>query len=247
MSVAIFIGGVVLYLLFWTIFDPSTKRTISTLTDNFDEENKQIVEINYACASNSPLWLIVSYLYNFLLLSTAAVLAFESHKVKQEFNESSQLAFVTYSQFLVLLLRGIIWMLGARVKAASNANAYISLLLSLDVFTTICIYFVPKIMQAMKHQKDRPVMERQQSSLKPGSVESIRLSAAKEMQDWSKKMERLEKLEELVSITELTSLEFSCPNCKRRVSFHDESVLSIAAGDEEEENITEEETKNEIK
>jgi len=161
MTVAIFIGGVVLYLLFWTIFDPSTKRTISTLTDNFDEENKQIVEINYACASNSPLWLIVSYLYNFLLLSTATVLAFEIHKVKQEFNESSHLAFVTYSQFLVLLLRGIIWMLGARVKAASNANAYISLLLSLDVFTTVCIYFVPKIMQAMKPQKDRPVMERQ--------------------------------------------------------------------------------------
>jgi len=78
-------------------------------------------------------------------------------------------------------------------------------------------------------------------------VESIRLSAAKEVQDWSKKMERLEKLEELVSITELTTLEFSCPNCKQRVSFHDESVLSIADGDEEEENITEEETKTELK
>mmetsp|Transcript_44549 Transcript_44549/g.49678 ORF Transcript_44549/g.49678 Transcript_44549/m.49678 type:complete len:88 (-) Transcript_44549:18-281(-) len=37
-TVGIFNGVVVLYLLFWTIFDPSTVQTISTLTDNFDEE-----------------------------------------------------------------------------------------------------------------------------------------------------------------------------------------------------------------
>jgi len=239
MTVAIFIGVVLLYLLVWTIVDPSKVETISTLTDDFNEEQEQVVEINYSCASNYPAWLAISYFYQFFLLSAATILAFQSYKVKQEFNESSRLAYVIYAQFLVLLLRAIIWIFQAQIKAC-DANAIISLLLSLDVIMTICIYFVPKLRNGMKPQEDYKDME-DSKICKVGSVEQIRLDAAKELQDWERRMELLdaakEELKEMESSRDLASLEFSCPSCscpscKQKILLRDGSLPLLPLGKE---------------
>jgi len=234
MTSAIFICVVLLYLLVWTIVDPSKVETISTLTDDFDEEQQQIVEINYACASYYPAWLVIMYLYQFLLLIAATFLALQNYNVKQEFNESSRLAYVIYSQFLILLLRAIIWISKARMKAYTT-NAIISFLLSVDVIMTICIYFVPKIRNGMKPQEDYKETE-DWRRCKLGSVEQIRLDAAKELKDWEKRMELLStakaELKDMESSRDIASLEFgcpscSCPSCKRRISFRDGSLQSL--------------------
>jgi len=162
-----------------------------------------------------------------------------SYKVKQEFNESSRLAYVIYAQFLVLLLRAIIWIFQAQIKAC-DANAIISLLLSVDVIMTICIYFVPKLRNGMKPQEDYKDME-DSKICKVGSVEQIRLDAAKELQDWERRMELLdaakEELKEMESSRDLASLEFSCPSCscpscKQKILLRDGSLPLLPLGKE---------------
>jgi len=127
----------------------------------------------------------------------ATVLAFQSRKVRQEFNESSRLGFVVYSQFLFLVLRTIIWSFGSFLTA-NVANAIASYLLSADVIVTICIYFVPKLLDAMKPQENfndsRSISyysERDTRSNQLGrrlsTVEVIRIDHAREKKEWEER------------------------------------------------------------
>jgi hypothetical protein len=197
MAVGIIISLVVFYLFIWTVIDPSTRQTNRTLTEELNEDGGQVIEVNFSCSSESSVWLVIVYIYQFLLLMAATVLAFQSRKVRQEFNESSRLGFVVYSQFLFLVLRTIIWSFGSFLTA-NVANAIASYLLSADVIVTICIYFVPKLLDAMKPQENfndsRSISyysERDTRSNQLGrrlsTVEVIRIDHAREKKEWEER------------------------------------------------------------
>mmetsp|Transcript_69426 Transcript_69426/g.103336 ORF Transcript_69426/g.103336 Transcript_69426/m.103336 type:complete len:917 (-) Transcript_69426:138-2888(-) len=147
MTVGVIIAAVTIFLLIWTVMDPLSRQSNKKLTNDLNEDNGQIVAINYSCASDSPVWLACAYIYQLLLLVTSTVLAFQSRKVKQEFNESNSLVFVIYAHSVVLLLRIVLWLFRSSIQA-NYAMAITSYLLSMDIFLTLVIYFVPKLVAA---------------------------------------------------------------------------------------------------
>ena len=151
--VGVFLAAVAIYLIAWTVVDPYTRQTTKSLSDETNESGGQVVEITYSCASQSSVWLIIVYIYIFLLLIAATVLAFQSRNVKQEFRESGKLAMLVYTHFLFILLRAIIWIFGSSIDAnvASTISSY---LLSVDTLVSLGLYFVPKLLDARKAQSD---------------------------------------------------------------------------------------------
>ena len=238
MTVGIIISLVALYLLIWTIIDPSTRQTNRELTDELNEDGGQVIEVNFSCSSESSVWLVIVYIYQFLLLMAATVLAFQSRKVRQEFNESIRLGFVVYSQFLFLVIRTIIWSFGSFLTT-NIANAIASYLLSADVIVTVCVYFVPKLLDAMKPQEDfqdstRSISyysERDTRANQVGrplsTVEIIRIDHARETKEWENRARQFEAATRRGSTGSRISMESSITTdsapiaAKRRASYRE--------------------------
>lgn len=187
--------AITIFLIFWTILDSSTAIPYYTLTDNDNESGGSIVEIGLMCGStgsinagefgkgtvngefgNFSLWYVVQYVYQFFLLITAAVLAFQTRKVRQEFNESSRLAFVIYSNFFFFLLQLVFWILeNYKTIDYILTSGLVSFILSLDALIELCIYFLPKLYTAtQKKEKKRTTMELYMHAINGGLSHPIR-------------------------------------------------------------------------
>mmetsp|Transcript_7699 Transcript_7699/g.10668 ORF Transcript_7699/g.10668 Transcript_7699/m.10668 type:complete len:700 (+) Transcript_7699:666-2765(+) len=178
MSVSSIIILVAIYLLTWTLVDPPDRQSNRRLTDDINEDGGQIIEIGYLCRSDSAAWFAISYVYQFVVLVAATVLAFQNRNVRQEFNDSSRLAFIIYAHSILLLLRMLVVYYGSSLK--TNLVATItSYLLSADIIQTLAIYFVPKLHAAStisdRKSERSPICDKDS---KLSSVEKIRLSAA---------------------------------------------------------------------
>jgi len=157
------IGLVIAFLIAWTVVDPFTKKRRKDLTGERNEYDGEVVEMYYTCSSESSIWYIVLYVYVFLLIVAATVLAIQTRKVKQEFNESIRLGHVVYAHFLVEILLVLVWMLGpdySHTLKANTAAAIKSYLLSINTLVILAVYFYPKILSARK-----PVREDHRSSI----------------------------------------------------------------------------------
>ena len=104
--VAIFVVIVFSYLVAWTVVDPPKREEFLTLPD----ETATRVEKSVQCASDSALWKMVEYIWEFLLIIAATLLAYQARHVRQEFNESELLYRLCYVQFFFLVLRTL-WLI----------------------------------------------------------------------------------------------------------------------------------------
>lgn len=168
-------GLVALYLLIWAVFDPNTLRTTMELTSDVNEDEHQIVLMIHECASQSPAWIIATYVYQFLLLVAASVLAFQNQKADSRFVESFRLALVIYSHFLFTLLRALVWVFRKNLHQVTVSVA-VSILLSLDVFAGLGIYFLPKIKEVITPGTSTETPNHPQVS---GTVEMIRRAVSR--------------------------------------------------------------------
>lgn len=73
---AVFVVGaiVVIFLVVWTILDPSEKTSEFNLTEDKTEEGDTIVLRTYYCSSESDAWLFVSVGWQALLLFCGTIL-----------------------------------------------------------------------------------------------------------------------------------------------------------------------------
>ena len=122
-----------------------------------------VVATAIVCASNSKLWDMMALCWNGILILCATVLAFQSRNVKEEFNDSRSLGIMIYSHFVFAVLRVVSFGLnGVQDSDAENSGGYSSIsastlaaassvLLSLDVITSVTIYVVPKLDSARKN------------------------------------------------------------------------------------------------
>ena len=136
-------GLVVIYMTIWTIFDPPEKEGEYELTNSRTAQGETIVSVTYYCASSSRVWMLVAVGVQGLLLLCASVLAFMTRKMRKDINEANTIAFLIYWNFVCVLLRIILFLLHDKVDAA-KLNRSLSMIISLDSFATIIIYFVPK-------------------------------------------------------------------------------------------------------
>jgi len=136
-------GCVAIYLLVWTILDPNTLKTHKELSNHVNEDGGQIVQVTYYCESSTSVWAYISYVYQFLLVVAATVLAFQNQHVDKRFNESFQLALVIYSHFCFIVVNAIFWTLTSLEYI--TIAIITSFLLSFDVLTSLVFYFLPKV------------------------------------------------------------------------------------------------------
>ena len=142
-TVAMISTIVVIFLALWTGLDPPYIMAEYTLTDVVSMQNETFVYVEYYCSSDSSVWNYVSVAWNGLMLLTATVLAFQTRKLRQDFNESQTLAIMIYSHSVFVVLRLITFFLNSELSKA-DLTRYRSLIYSLDTIATIVIYFLPK-------------------------------------------------------------------------------------------------------
>jgi len=163
-SRSLWVVGVVVvvigFLTIWTTVDPTQRHEGRHLKEVGD-----VMEVvtTVVCASDSTSWGLVVLCWNGILVLCATVLAFQSRKVKGEFNDFKSLRMMIYSHFMFALLRVIMFgvsanqisldegeRVGSRAINPSTLATANSLLLSLDVITAVTKYVVPKLVAVGK-------------------------------------------------------------------------------------------------
>ena len=148
-------GGVVVFLIVWSVLDPFTATKEVRLTGDPNGFGGEWVEMYESCSTKQSFWYLVVFVYNILLCVAATVLAVQTRNVKQEFNESIRLGHVVYATFLTQLLLVLIWMLGpdnSSLLKPTTAAAISSFLLTTNIIVMLVVYFFPKIITARKPQ-----------------------------------------------------------------------------------------------
>jgi hypothetical protein len=140
------VGFILIVLIVWTVLDPP--RSVQELVL---DATGATVEMSLECSSNHDLWFVGVLCWQSLLLLTAAVLAFQSRDIVQDFNESRSLGTMVYSYVLFLILRGVVDNLEQNEILPPNVVVgATSVLLSLDTLLAMGIYLVPKCLEAKK-------------------------------------------------------------------------------------------------
>ena len=135
---------VVIFLIFWSTLDPPKQGSLLELSDETTAAGETVVLTQSFCASKSDYWRYLGALWHSLLLLSATVLAFQTRKLRTDFNESQTLALLIYSQFIFVILRIITF----SIETADNYSEILrfqSLIYSCDVITAVCVYFVTKL------------------------------------------------------------------------------------------------------
>jgi 7 transmembrane sweet-taste receptor of 3 GCPR len=156
-TVAFFTSIMVVFLILWSALDAPKSEGEYTLTDETTEDGEYIVIVGYFCSSHSDVWRYVAVGWHCILLICATVLAFQTRNLQAGFSESHVLAIMTYAHFVFVMLRVFSFLLEETVSASYMA-AVLSLIYSADAIVTLCVYFVPKLLQdddkffALTHQ-----------------------------------------------------------------------------------------------
>ena len=145
-TVAIIVAFVVSYLIVWTAVDPMLE-TISRQKVKADEEDSSVLICKLCTSSTSTynFWTCISLGALFLVLFGAAILAFQSRNVLQDFNESTSLALSAYSHFIIATIRvaGVV-VASTTIQPPDRIIFANSFLFSADVLLSLGLYFGPK-------------------------------------------------------------------------------------------------------
>ena len=153
-SVGVILAVVTVFLILWTAINPQTAIEQIDLTDTVNDSGGYVVKIGLACGSDTEfVFMVIVFLYQFLLLVAATVLAVQTRNVQQAFNESGRLSFVIYTHFLFLVFRVLVWLFRDLFPTVVG-YCVTSFLLTCDALATLLIYFLPKILEARKPQSD---------------------------------------------------------------------------------------------
>ena len=121
-AVLFFCVLVFICLVLWTTMDPPRKDEEFELTENESENGETVVKRSYYCGSDQEVWNFLGVSWQALLLLCASVLAFQTRKVREDLNETKVLAMMIYSQFVLVILRAITYVLDGSLNHADVAQ-----------------------------------------------------------------------------------------------------------------------------
>ena len=140
--------GVVIFLILWTVLDPPLPhQSYSIATTTSDAEDvSTVLEATSYCASDGVYWRFIAIGWNFVLLLSGSVLAFQSRNIKmRDFNESLTVGLIVYSQTIFVCLRVVIWtVLKDSVSETTLAHCE-SIIFSTDTVHNKLDIFLPQI------------------------------------------------------------------------------------------------------
>jgi hypothetical protein len=165
---------VILFLIIWSVVDPVQLVEIRSVTNDISA----VVEECVTCTSRQPFWNYIALGFQGLLLIMASVLAFQSRDTIPEFDESRSLGTMIYSHALFMGLRCVIVVFQEReILQPGVSSAVMSYLLSLDTITAMCIYLVPKVIEARSSPdsvyRSRASLGGVQTSAVVGNIEAL--------------------------------------------------------------------------
>ena len=145
---------VLLFLIVWTIVDipkPTTSLSVHVESGNvFDQ-----ILVNSHCASSLQVWSIVAYTWQMVLVFSALVLVCRSGHISTELSENQSLMFITYSQFVSVILRITLEVLIRNdILQVSSLSPSVCIVLSVDVLFETLIYMSPKIHAAYTEERE---------------------------------------------------------------------------------------------
>lgn len=141
-----FVAINIIFLSIWTAMDPPSRLHSYHLTGKVSDDGDTIVAKKVFCSSQENYWRIIAVAWQCLLLICATVLAWQTRKLRQDMNESETLALLIYSHFFFVLLRLCSFFLEEAFDRKQAVADFRSLLLSGDIFATLLIYFLPKLL-----------------------------------------------------------------------------------------------------
>eukprot|EP00542_Grammatophora_oceanica_P022352 CAMPEP_0194051936 /NCGR_PEP_ID=MMETSP0009_2-20130614/43127_1 /TAXON_ID=210454 /ORGANISM="Grammatophora oceanica, Strain CCMP 410" /LENGTH=895 /DNA_ID=CAMNT_0038699265 /DNA_START=192 /DNA_END=2879 /DNA_ORIENTATION=+ len=152
--------SVTIVLVAWTFLDPPLNAFQYETTDTMNARNETVIKVNSYCASEGRGWLVGLLTWNFILILVAGILAFDMRKVPSAFRETQTLVLMIYSHFVFAALRALTTFLSTSSQSGLNETdirRFQSVIYSLDVIATICIYFVPKFIAADNASSANPL------------------------------------------------------------------------------------------
>mmetsp|Transcript_14474 Transcript_14474/g.33495 ORF Transcript_14474/g.33495 Transcript_14474/m.33495 type:complete len:884 (+) Transcript_14474:194-2845(+) len=158
--------GVIAYLTLWTLVDGSIVKKVATFgpsenanqNDNSSDWNYKVVEIHFICTneSESSAWRYIFYLWEFFLTFGAALLAFQSREVRDDFNESREIGNMAYVNFVFCALRFMLYTITLPTQGLwATADAFSGFLIVTDSLLSTLVYFGPKLW-TMKRKDEKP-------------------------------------------------------------------------------------------
>ena len=148
MSVGFLVMIDLLFLIAWTVASPP--EAVEKL--DLPEEFSTTVKVELICRSKQIVWPYISVIWHTLLLIVASVLAFQSRGIIPDFNESRSIGTMIYSNFLFIVFRLIVFLLGITGSIPSNVfGASICFLYIFDALFATTIYVIPKCIEAKKN------------------------------------------------------------------------------------------------
>jgi len=159
------VGIVIVYLIVWTSLDPLTLQT------EIELQNKNEITVYEKCGSYSQVWELLSFVWRFILLLVCAVLAIQSRQVVRQFNDAVYVATMCYSRFIFFV---VFLISNYRPAKANDRASALSVIYSIDILTTIVIYFLPKFYEARECVRKSIARQSRLSSNSKKIVNSIR-------------------------------------------------------------------------
>eukprot|EP00529_Nitzschia_sp_RCC80_P003529 CAMPEP_0113508744 /NCGR_PEP_ID=MMETSP0014_2-20120614/37187_1 /TAXON_ID=2857 /ORGANISM="Nitzschia sp." /LENGTH=1130 /DNA_ID=CAMNT_0000404491 /DNA_START=363 /DNA_END=3755 /DNA_ORIENTATION=+ /assembly_acc=CAM_ASM_000159 len=141
-----FVAINIIFLSTWTAIDPPSRLHSYQLTGEVSDDGDTVVARKVFCSSQESFWRIIAVAWQCLLLICATVLAWQTRNLRQDMNESETLALLIYSHFFFVLLRLCSFFLEDAFDRPQAVADFRSLLLSGDIFATVFIYFLPKLL-----------------------------------------------------------------------------------------------------
>ncbi|CAB9521809.1 Receptor-type guanylate cyclase gcy [Seminavis robusta] len=141
-SVAATAALLVVFLIVWTLVDPPQEQLQYEMTDFETPNGETIVHVYDYCWSENQFWYYIHFGWKAVILLPACLIALLALRVKEDLNDTRNLAAVLFIRVLFLIL-----MVSAGVLAQDNRSdlmGYWSLLVSLDTIASIIIYMLPK-------------------------------------------------------------------------------------------------------
>jgi len=136
---------VVVFQGLWTVLDTPDKAYHSSLSSEKTDRGETIILMTPYCKSDSNTWRYLTVLWHGILLIAAALLAFQTRKLKTDFGETETLGIMVYSHFVFVALRLLTYTVQDE-ESEANAALYRSLIYSSNILSSIGIYFIPKFL-----------------------------------------------------------------------------------------------------
>eukprot|EP00588_Corethron_pennatum_P015503 CAMPEP_0194266490 /NCGR_PEP_ID=MMETSP0169-20130528/1370_1 /TAXON_ID=218684 /ORGANISM="Corethron pennatum, Strain L29A3" /LENGTH=749 /DNA_ID=CAMNT_0039007183 /DNA_START=258 /DNA_END=2507 /DNA_ORIENTATION=- len=133
----------VIFLILWSVIDPPTVEQFY-ITD-INNSGETVVKVGHYCQSEYNIWKYMTSLWTIILLLCTSVLAVQMRYIRKDYNESLELAVMTYSHFIFVVLLVITKFPNESWNQMSVTFSQ-SILYSLDTIAVVFIYFVPKLM-----------------------------------------------------------------------------------------------------